>query len=45
MNYSEKLEDIINKCKGNLCNEMEFQDALSSIIATITEYEHSGIKK
>ena len=44
MNYSEKLKDIINKYKGNLYNEMEFQDALSSIIATITEYEYSELR-
>lgn len=44
MNYSEKLKDIINKYKGNLYNEMEFQDALNSIIATITEYEHFELR-
>lgn len=44
MNYSEKLQDIISKYKGNLYSEMEFQDALSSIIATITEYEHSELR-
>lgn len=44
MNYTEKITDIINKYKGNLYNEMEFQNALSSIITIITEYENSELR-
>jgi hypothetical protein len=44
MNYLEKLKDIINKYKRNLYNEAEFQDALSSIIATITEHDYSELR-
>lgn len=44
MNYSEKLQNIMDKYKGNQYNEIEFQDALSSIIATITENEHSELR-
>lgn len=44
MNYLEKLKDIIKKYKGNLYNEMEFQDALDSIIVMITECEYSELR-
>ena len=44
MNYSIKLKNIIDKYKVNLYNEIEFQDALSSIISMITEYEYSEFR-
>ncbi|MDP3463280.1 MAG: hypothetical protein Q8S18_10855 [Bacteroidales bacterium] len=44
MNYSVKIQEIIGKYRKDLYSEMEFQDALSSIIVTVTESEFSELR-
>lgn len=44
MDYSSKLTEISNKYKKSIYNEIEFQDALNSIIVSITEYEYSELR-